>query len=617
MDTIYIFLLGAIGIIVAIGVGIEIGKDIEEFVIYLLFWMLYIVTIATFINIILVVNYYLSMKDKSGPPGLKGPSGDRGDKGNVGLCDPTCRDNICEKKILDMISKKLKEGGIHGDIEIDEKTKHPSDPNIRFNNIYIKSKIRQMCGSDEFKQLSPYNGPKNLTNYLVDIWKIWFDKLLESGGLQYFENVAAETEFEWLKENPFQEIKQYDVFYWGMGKQYRPQIIDRCYDSINGDTPSNIDTSIIVRASTTDVYDFLGDSRNSEASQFVSFWRAKQYSDKGAVYYPVGDLAVGPKYKSVNIERTIGTISVGTIEGPNRSTILVSGDVVGPIDYDLIWTNNKFWLWRPIAPLKYISLGDVVTFSSNHPMINNSAPIRCVPYDMTIRINPNGNIFWNSYSPNIFTNNTDTNTIATILGFVPDNGIYVDSGLETNTNNCYNMFRTIIGMDATNIPESDINGGFYYLDSSKYDSEYKIGSVNDSKNKVGKGYLTFPRKDSKYSVLSYLNLKINPILIHKMTNATINAKIQENAISNAYLITVDNNKLQNCLSYDGKSVSYKPCDGTIGDQIFNIIFTGNKKNECKLRHNDTGKMIVYKDGSYKLVSPTDSNDIDYQLFIMQ
>ena len=439
--------------------------------------------------------------------------------------------------------------------------------------------------------------------------------------MQYFENVAAETEFEWLKENPFQEIKQYDVFYWGMGKQYRPQIIDRCYDSTDGDTPNSIDTSIIVRASTTDVYDFLGDSADLEASQFVSFWRAKQYSYKGAVYYPVGDLAVGPKYKSVNIERIVGTIRMGTSEGPNRSTILVSGDVVGPIDYDLIWTNNKFWLWRPIAPLKYISLGDVVTFSSNHPMINNSAPIRCVPYDMTIRINPNGNIFWTSYSPNIFTNNTDTKTITTILGFVPDNGQYVDSGLETNTNNCYNMFRTIIGMDSTNIPESDINGGFYYLDSSKYNSEYKIGSeigsVNDRKNKVGKGYLTFPKKDSKYSVLSYLNLKINPILIHQMTNSIINAKIQENAISNAYLITVDNNKLQNCLSYDGKSVSYKPCDGTIGDQIFNIIFTGNKKNECKLRHNDTGKMIVYKDGSYKLVSPTDSNDIDYQLFIMQ
>ena len=33
---------------------------------------------------------------------------------------------------------------------------------------YIKSKIKQLCGSDEFKQLAPYNGPINLINYLKD-----------------------------------------------------------------------------------------------------------------------------------------------------------------------------------------------------------------------------------------------------------------------------------------------------------------------------------------------------------------------------------------------------------------------------------------------------------------
>ena len=92
------------------------------------------------------------------------------------------------------------------------------------NNVYIKSKIRQMCASDEFKQLAPYNGHLNLINYLKTIWKVWFELLYEEGGLKYFETIGAETEFEWLKENPFDELKKYDVFYWGMGKQYRPQI---------------------------------------------------------------------------------------------------------------------------------------------------------------------------------------------------------------------------------------------------------------------------------------------------------------------------------------------------------------------------------------------------------
>ena len=55
--------------------------------------------------------------------------------------------------------------------------------------------------------------------------------LYEQGGLRYFQTIGAETEFEWLKENPFDEMKKYDVFYWGMGKQYRPQLVDKCYNS--------------------------------------------------------------------------------------------------------------------------------------------------------------------------------------------------------------------------------------------------------------------------------------------------------------------------------------------------------------------------------------------------
>ena len=44
---------GIIGIIIAIGVGLEISKGIDEFIIYVLFWIFYIITIITFINIVL------------------------------------------------------------------------------------------------------------------------------------------------------------------------------------------------------------------------------------------------------------------------------------------------------------------------------------------------------------------------------------------------------------------------------------------------------------------------------------------------------------------------------------------------------------------------------------
>ena len=56
--------------------------------------------------------------------------------------------------------------------------------------------------------------------------------------------------------------------------------------------------------------------------------------------------------------------------GPARETIIFSGDLKGPINYELLWTNrgrrgNNIWIWRPIAPKNYISLGDVVTTNAN------------------------------------------------------------------------------------------------------------------------------------------------------------------------------------------------------------------------------------------------------------
>ena len=200
MDTIYIFLIFAIGIILAIGVGLEISKGIDEFIIYVLFWFLYIITIITFINIVLVGNYYITMRNKTGQPGQQGPRGDQGDKGQSGLCDKGCRDSICENAITELLTKELQDrnNGVRIDI----------------NNIYIKSKIKQMCDSDEFKQLAPYNGPINLINYLKDIWKIWIEKLIDSGGMLYFQTIGAEDQFDWLSTNPFDEIMKYDIFYW-------------------------------------------------------------------------------------------------------------------------------------------------------------------------------------------------------------------------------------------------------------------------------------------------------------------------------------------------------------------------------------------------------------------
>jgi hypothetical protein len=598
MESIYIVFMAVIGIIMAIGVGMQLSSEIDEFIIYVLFWMLYTITIVTFVNIILVGNYYLSMKNKTGPPGKQGKSGKRGTKGDTGLCDATCRDMICENSINEMILKEL--------------TDRNNGKPVKINNVYLKSKVRLICGSDEFKKLAPYNGPYNLINYLKSIWEIWFNLLYEAGGLSYFENVGAETDFEWLGNNPFDELKKYDIFYWGMGKQYRPKIVDKCYtkDEINN---SKTDSKYIVKASASNYYDSLGNDSGSGAFNNVSFWRAKQFAFKGNTYYPVGDVAIGPNRRNdnVNSARTVGVYQLpGSSGGPLRSTIIVAGDVKGPVDYQLIWTNSRFWLWRPIPPTGYITMGDIVTFNSNKPNTNDGAPIRCVPQDITIKMKNNNNIFWSSLGSGMPNN-------VSILGFIPNDG----GATEALPENAYNLFKAVNGNNLQ-IPSTDVNGSFYSLDENSYASNFVIGlDVNDDTNAtnekyLGKGYIDTPQKDAKYSVLAYLHLKNNVVLTHNMTQTKYAAQLIPNAISNAYLIKINNDKNNTkCMEYSKDKLSFKnECDDNIDNQIFSIILTGNKKDECRIQHFNSKKFLRYKNGGLSLIN--NNSDIEFTLFMM-
>lgn len=617
MLTIYTVFMLTIAAVIGIGLGLELSSGIEEFVIYVLFWMLYIITIVTFINIFLVVNYYLNMKKKTGPVGIEGPQGDRGEKGEVGLCDPKCRDIICETQINDLI--------------LDELKKKITTGNVKINNAYIKSKVRIMCGSDEFKQLAPVNGPQNLINYIKNIWIIWADLLYNSGGIKYFETVGAESEFEWLASNPFDELKKYDVFYWGMGKQYRPEVSEKCYTSKDGTNPDG-GVNYILRTSTSNYYELLGNDEGSGSYNDVSFWRAKQFTYQGNVFYPVGDVAIGPTRdgESITSNKAVGQFQISELTPcPERQTIIVSGDIKGPIDYILIWTNynhnnnnnnNVFWVWRPIPPPDFMSLGDVVTFDSGKPETGDNAPIRCVPLYITTKITPNGNVLWSSLGSIHPTN-------LLLLGYIPNNGETVNA----NSGNSYNLFRAVIGSNP-NIPASDVNASFYSLDTNKFESNYIIGGnmsepssnlysesslqsnpdKSSSSNLVGKGYLPSYRKDSQYSILSYINLKNNPILTHNITKTKFEGSLIPNAISNAYLIKTNNK----CINYDGDGVTYSGCDDAIDNQIFSIITTGNKRNECRIQHYNTKKYIKYKNGMVILIDENDKNEMEHTLFIM-
>lgn len=606
MDNIYILLIFSIGVIVAIGIGLEISKSIDETVISILFWFLYIITIITMVNIVLVINYYLVMRNKTGPPGVQGKLGERGDKGEAGKCDADCRDRYCSVRLLDaekgIIPTKLRE--LNQGVSVD------------LNNIYIKSKVNQMCKSDEFKQLAPYNGPNNLVSYLESIWKIWIEEIYNSGGALFFQTIGAEEQFKWQAGNPFDELKKYDVFYWGMGRQYRPKMVEKCYASRNGETPDpNYKDSITIKIGRTDLYDFITNDQGSRSWQNATFWRPKQYTYKGTVFYPVGDVVMGPvgsygdRYQ---IRRHVGVINYHLpLAGPLRETIIVSGDVKGPINYELLWSNtisgNKFWVWRPIAPANYIALGDVITTTSTPPGTNENAPIRCVPFDIVEKIPTNGQWFWSS-------NGTRESTHFFMLGLQPNTNNYVTA----EAGNAYNLFRGVAGWNAY-IPASDVNGSFYYINADRYDKYFEIGrtdnipGVNDYQNRVGKGLIPSIQSDSKYSVLAYLQLKNQPILTHQKSTTQLHGKIIENAIGGTYTLSADNDK---CLSIKNGAVNMEICDNDSESQYFTILFTGNVKNQCRIKHSSSDKYLKYKNGMFSLQNTNDNTDAEYLIYTM-
>jgi len=608
MDTIYIFIIFAIGIIIAIGIGLEISKGIEETVIAILFWFLYLITIITFINIIVVGNYYWTMRNKKGQPGPPGKQGDRGQQGEAGKCNADCRDQYCYNYLL----------GADGIIPKTLQTLNQG-VNVDLNNIYIKSKVAQMCGSDEFKQLAPYNGPNNLVRYLGSIWEIWIKLIYNAGGKLYFQTIGAEDQFDWVKETPFDEIRKYDVFYWGMGMQYRPKLVERCYASDDGNTPNPGATGYILRVAKTDLYDGITTDEGSRAFNNISIWRAKQFTYQGSVFYPLGDILMGPsrggEWNSSN--KHVGAITYPHPQnGPARETIIISGDVKGPVNYDPLWSNqengNKFWVWRPIAPTGYMAIGDVITTSADPPLTGNQAPIRCIPAPLAKKISANGNVLWSSRGSQEPIN-------FNMLGFIPNSGGYT----AAEDGNAYNLFRGVVG-NGTSIPESDINASFYYIDPTKYDTTFQLGrqtgrpDTNPDSNKVGKGYIPSEQKDSKYSVLAYLQLKNQPTLTHNKTTIKLFGQILDNAIGNAYSLSPAATPTSGikCLAVNNGAVNQIMYNSDDESQYFSIVMTGNIKNECRVIHKTTGKYLKYKSGLFTLQDTSDPSNQDYLIYTM-
>ena len=199
-------------------IGLYLSRFIIDTTEYVFFWFLYILSFITLANIFGGVYYYSVMKNKTGPRGPKGIKGEEGDIGDTGRCNVECRNNMCQigsyQHIIDTLNTLEKSYGDLGNLTVDTDLRNP----------YIKEKVKSICQSLEYQQMAPIKGVEPLNKYIQSVWTDITTRLYNSGGLNYFRTIGAEYDWDWLDENPWDEFKKYDIYYWGMGHEYRPRL---------------------------------------------------------------------------------------------------------------------------------------------------------------------------------------------------------------------------------------------------------------------------------------------------------------------------------------------------------------------------------------------------------
>ena len=239
-----------------------------------------------------------------------------------------------------------------------------------------------------------------------------------------------------MKNNPLSEIGKYDIYNWYKPDtettRLKNIIKPRTLQMPKPDEPklfimkTNNYTKVYDTKMKKDIWDTrfcnynqMGDDASNpnnikrcihinpdnKLKEHAGTWRLVQYKkpspltlynvdiykdDKNQIFYPVGSvwtcqLNINNNSYKERLPKSKNFCGDGhgedknnihTDSGPEKETILVSGDVVDPINYKLLWDSKKgckgcqeedngVKIYRPIAPKGYIALGDVAIRNEN------------------------------------------------------------------------------------------------------------------------------------------------------------------------------------------------------------------------------------------------------------
>lgn len=566
MLTYYIILL----LFIAMGLifmGLHLSKDIQNSTFLVLFWIIYLLVTSTFFNVFLLGYFWSVVRKKTGPIGIKGPKGSIGDRGSSGKCIGNSNQNIAVFQIIQYLNKTHKENLIKLNLDSNDNKysilENESDKN-KLKNKFMDRKIRSMVFSNQFESLLEVMPLDILTNddkqvslnylitYLQKIVAEWYH-LIYHQKEDWFYQEYDDMKADWKENNPFDEVRKYDVFYWGTQRTFKPLKLESCqYYPGNQKNPK-------IRTMTTNDYDLAYDDITSGSSQRMNIWRPKsvetEINGRDVKFYPIGDVITSGDPSTFNLKKN-GTTIIGDTEintgkkgnGPSKTTLLIAegsqgeGILTDPEDYVEMWKHEKKLsaldtadnnytitklrdegrIWKPIPKDGYKCLGDVVsnkykpnvygTNEEEYLKYNDSAPnIKCIKEECVEEIprqeleNKKEMAWQSKYGENNIEYNGEIFTIG--------------NSVAGKAENSYNTFRADnyfyfdysqqLGEDNDDYKVRGPDGGKFYRikEECLKKQEFVPKSVEEDSGKIGIGWYGLPSNtESKYSVFHWMGL---------------------------------------------------------------------------------------------------------------
>lgn len=339
MIGLYQLLFGLFAISVCgVLIGFKMAIHIHNPVLYILFWAMYFITFLCFLALVFNFYSYNSIKYKTAKKGEKGDRGNDGEIGDDGVCASNCRDDMYYIELIKFSEDHLNKL----ERETHKNRGYGVLKPIVISNKYWKDRMSFMTRSKQFSDLLTTQGRDKSMDYIKSIIKVWLDLLYKETGRTYFETLGAENELEWKDTNPWNEIKKYDIYYWGMSDNFKIKQIKKCRPKIPQDTKPRL---IAVK---TNNYDLIWYDKHNlgRSDSHASYWKPRKLNYNGTDVYPVGSIFVNQRpndarFRSDKHVRDHIEFDGHYDNGPIEKTILVGGDSVAkPVSYTRIGDNS-------------------------------------------------------------------------------------------------------------------------------------------------------------------------------------------------------------------------------------------------------------------------------------